>query len=444
MLQTESQNKRAASAYFLSLSLENVRCFKEKQRLDLSNGQGEPAQWTVIMGDNGTGKTTLLQCLARCEPKIRSVGSDWRGDSGLEADFYVPREAQASGQGSGMCFSTDLAVGTTFTNPRATEWVKDFGYRDYPLVREPTQERGLGGLICFAYGASRRQRPAGLADSRNGQDRQQSLFEPDHALSNAEEWILQLNYLARGDSEKAPLFARQRDRVREILIKVLPDVEDLDFAEDTVVLRFHTPYGVVRLTDMSLGYQTMTAWIVDLCRRLFERYPESSDPIAEPAVVLIDEMDLHLHPLWQRQLMRFLSNRFKNTQFIVTAHSPLVAQATSDLNLAGKHTNLVVLSKQNDHVVINNDPTSVHGWRVDQVLASDLFGVSTYPEEYDALKRQRREILAQSRLSTDDEQRLARIEDQLGSMPQAESPSDIRTMELIREAARELGIKGQT
>lgn len=51
-------------AYFLSLSVENVRCFREKQTLDLSNGTGRPAQWTLILGENGIGKTTLLQLLA--------------------------------------------------------------------------------------------------------------------------------------------------------------------------------------------------------------------------------------------------------------------------------------------------------------------------------------------------------------------------------------------
>ena len=49
--------------YFLDLTVENVRCFGERQTLDLSDGQGKPARWTIMLGDNGTGKTTLLQCL---------------------------------------------------------------------------------------------------------------------------------------------------------------------------------------------------------------------------------------------------------------------------------------------------------------------------------------------------------------------------------------------
>lgn len=51
--------------YFLSLTLENVRCFGPEQTLDLTDDDGTPAQWTVLLGDNGTGKTTLLQAGGR-------------------------------------------------------------------------------------------------------------------------------------------------------------------------------------------------------------------------------------------------------------------------------------------------------------------------------------------------------------------------------------------
>jgi ABC-type molybdenum transport system ATPase subunit/photorepair protein PhrA len=60
-------------AYFLSLTLENVRCFGPKQTLDLSDGKGKPAPWTIILGLNGTGKTTLLQSLVGFEV-IRYTG----------------------------------------------------------------------------------------------------------------------------------------------------------------------------------------------------------------------------------------------------------------------------------------------------------------------------------------------------------------------------------
>src|SRR3954452_3404015 len=70
---TKGGGRRSASqpvsgSYFLSLEVENVRCFSQRQALDLSDGQGRPAGWTILLGENGTGKTTILQLLASVEP----------------------------------------------------------------------------------------------------------------------------------------------------------------------------------------------------------------------------------------------------------------------------------------------------------------------------------------------------------------------------------------
>src|ERR1044072_595303 len=62
------RSKRHTAIYFTALQLESVRCFGQTQTLDLSDGFGNPAQWTLLLGDNGVGKTTLLQCLAWMRP----------------------------------------------------------------------------------------------------------------------------------------------------------------------------------------------------------------------------------------------------------------------------------------------------------------------------------------------------------------------------------------
>jgi hypothetical protein len=97
----------------------------------------------------------------------------------------------------------------------------------------------------MAYGASRLQRSTGLAaaDEKRENDRVRSLFQPDFELSNPEEWLLHLDYLATRNSERASDRAEERDRVRDILIEILPDVDDIQFAEDEVGLRFRRPYG---------------------------------------------------------------------------------------------------------------------------------------------------------------------------------------------------------
>ena len=58
------EHQTEVPCYFVGLTIENVRSFGSPQNLDLSDGQGRPAQWVILLGDNGSGKTTLLQSLA--------------------------------------------------------------------------------------------------------------------------------------------------------------------------------------------------------------------------------------------------------------------------------------------------------------------------------------------------------------------------------------------
>jgi predicted ATP-binding protein involved in virulence len=79
------------------------------------------------------------------------------------------------------------------------------------------------------------------------------------------------------------------------------------------------------VSQLSDGERGILAIIFDLTRRLTLANPDLADPIANgEAIVLIDELELHLHPSWQRQALRRLKNTFKNCQFIVTTHSPQV------------------------------------------------------------------------------------------------------------------------
>jgi predicted ATP-binding protein involved in virulence len=202
-------------------------------------------------------------------------------------------------------------------------------------------------------------------------------------------------------------------------------------------VEFHTPYGWVTIDQLSLGYRTMIAWVVDLARRLFKRYSESDNPLAEPAVCLVDEIDLHLHPKWQRKIIDFLSERFPNTQFIVTAHSPLVVQAAQDANVA--LLKRVEVEDGDDYVEIHNDMEPVGNLRVDQILTSDLYGLeSARPPQLDDLLEERRKILEQSELSDDDEERLDEIEKKVGDLPSGETKEQRDAMEFIERVADQL------
>jgi predicted ATP-binding protein involved in virulence len=176
----------------------------------------------------------------------------------------------------------------------------------------------------------------------------------------------------------------------------------------------------------------MISWMVDFASRLVEKHPNSSDPLSEPAVLLLDEIDLHLHPKWQRDIMGFLSKNFPGTQFIVTAHSPLIAQSAVDANIA-------VLRSEGDHVVIDNAPDVVRNWRIDQVLTSDLFGVKTArPPQLDALLQKRQEIMTKGTLSATDKVELRRVDDEIGELPVGDTVDDARKISRLLGESRGL------
>jgi predicted ATP-binding protein involved in virulence len=406
--------------YFLSLELENVRCFGKKQKLDLSDGKGNPARWTVILGNNGSGKTTLLELLE----KYNLLHYDSEASSFPRNDSNKPELE--------YCFAFGNILKTIESStPIKRTIVLDYSGNYLPISAESFfRDRKF---IIYTYGATRKLNENKTMTHTGKLLYEQGVRENYDELINAEEWLREVDYIASKSSEIQNDYKKRFEIIKDVLINLLPDVKDIRISipnENSPLpkVEFKTLDGWLFLYQLSLGYQTMIAWMVDLAAHLFNRYPESPNPIKEPAVVLIDEIDLHLHPRWQREIMRYLSERFTNTQFIVTAHSPLIVQAAEDEN-----ANIVVLRREGDEVIIDQQPKAIHGWRVDQLLASDLFGLegSRSPKSEERLK-ERDEILSKPYLSEADKNRL----EELKYIPMAESPEDIEAMSIIREAAQ--------
>ena len=163
--------------------------------------------------------------------------------------------------------------------------------------------------------------------------------------------------------------------------------------------------------------------------RLFERYSEFDNPLDQPAIVLVDEIDLHLHPKWQRKIFDYVSAKFPKTQFVVTAHSPLIVQS------APKDANIVLLKKEGDHVVIDNDIKSVRNWRLDQILSSDLFEDSARNPDIEKWLTERKLLLQKNELSLEETERLKELNEKANRLPTADNQEDIEAMDIIRRAA---------
>jgi energy-coupling factor transporter ATP-binding protein EcfA2 len=432
------EHRRYGAVYFAGLSVASIRCFGPEQRLSLADGD-RAAKWTVILGENGVGKTTLLQCLWAMAPWVDEPRA------GALAGPY-PRGALSKRFDA-------LRRDTTFTASVRADVLLDeallsekVGRPRSGLIQTTSPAgshfQGYAGspsALCCGYGALRRSAEAAV-EAGSSSDSATSLFSDDAALISGSEWLLRADYAATTTADDRA--AARRDQIRSALIDLLPDVTDIRVAgldEKTPRPRIdvRTHYGWVSMHTLGLGYRSMIAWIVDFASRMFEAYPDSADPLAEPAIALVDEIDLHLHPRWQREITAHLDRLFPNVQFIVTAHSPLVVQA------AGV-TNVAVLRRVDDHVEILNDPEEVRGWRVDQILTSDLFGLrSARPIEVERLLERQQELVLLDSPTDSQRSELAAIDTKLSELAPGETARERETWAIVRRLADRMAGHGQ-
>ena len=406
--------------WFKSISLENVRSFGTKQTIyftDDGTDNGEATQWNIILGDNGTGKTTVLKGLVYCF-----------GSTDLEKKYLVQFSRNDEIR-SEFKYSTEIKHDGTLRNYISTAFIaakNEFENANSELkIWAVTSAYDKNGVI-FAYGASRRMGDTAIARETNGYVL--NLFNENGSLVNAEEWLIQADYLRLKDEVYRKTFNAVYQIIEKLFRDEAPGGIKIDTSTGIPHVKLCTHYGPVRLHELSLGYKTLIAWMVDFAKGLLDRYPDSPDPLAEPAVCLVDEIDLHLHPKFQRTIIKFLTETFPNTQFIVTAHSPLIVQSAEDANI-------IVLKREGDETVVEADRINVHDWRIDQILSSDLFGgIGGRAPGVDEKMKRRRVLLRKDKLTDGEQAELAMLEKELGNLPVSESREALKALDIIGQA----------
>ena len=463
----------SSAVYFSSIEIENVRCFGQRQVLDLTGDDGAPIQWSLLIGENGTGKTTLLESLAwMCPvPDEEDPSAGRTAASGIQALTEGPlnpalpragdelletlhREAQAEARISarltfgkvGFRPGTEPGDGNVSSSLINLETNLSFGevgeLQDLKSASSPSIEdlpQAFIDPLIVAYGANRflgKQNSEDFNASDPSDHRRLSEFSE---LCDVEELLMDLDYAAYANPSGPE--SRVLASLKGAISKILPEepaVEIIIHPPDVLGtgrrsgVHANTFTGLVRMSALSLGYRSTAGWVIDFASRLFRRYSESPDPLSEPAVVLIDEIDLHLHPLWQLRIIRDLSELFPSTQFIATSHSPLIVQVANN-------SKLILLSKHEDEVRIEDRSDVPSKLRVDQILTSLLFRVpSSRSPDVQGLFDERVKLIDKVDRTEEDENRLAAIEQEIDELPVAHDPEDRAAMELIRQFAASL------
>jgi energy-coupling factor transporter ATP-binding protein EcfA2 len=445
---------KTTATYFKCLKLEHVRSFGSEQPLDLTDESGTLARWTLLLGDNGVGKTTLLQCLGWMRPgyegsqssKKIGIGPALPGEDndviegllrvGKKTDFDISAEiCQGSELGKPPRKTFSTTIKALFNGRKlktvVPSWISEASFKKrFGKFNEP---------FIIAYGANRQMGEQNLGKNEL-EDTITNRLSGVTELYDVIQILTELDYAARAKNSKGKE-QRLLNTFKYSLTKILPGDMAADairikpgkfiegeFKRSTVNVKMFS--GLVPIQALSIGYQTMLAWVLDFAWRLSHQYPDSNNPLQEPAIVLIDEIDLHLHPHWQLKVMDTLAEIFTRTQFIASAHSPLMVQSKPTANFA-------VVRQEGTEAVIENEPGTVRGWRVDQILNSDYFSIYTSRDpETQKLYERRDQLTNKPKRSLAEERQLREVEGKILALPVATNPDDIEAMELIREAAQ--------
>ena len=359
-----------------SVEIENYRAI-EKLKLSL-----DPSL-TVLHGDNGYGKTSVLSAIAVGLGAIPEILFDIS-----ELDFH--EEDQREGAGNPRI---------SLTTMDGTPWERQSG-----RVDEQRKEERMIALAHFLE--SRIMRPkvdqadipiatfystdrtiSGMSkvvgDPKVKFPRSDALKE---ALATRTDFGGLLTWFYFKEDEELRRQKEQRDFnyqlkdisvVRQAISSMLPEVFDprTELNPPRFVVSRKSEQGRIEklsLDQLSGGYRIVLALAADLARRMVIGNPHRDDPLKSEAVVLIDEVELHLHPEWQQRILGDLRRTFPNAQFIVSTHSPQVLTTVEPRRI-------VKLYWEDDRIVAGEPEGATYGAEAGDVL-SLVMGVNERPD----------------------------------------------------------------
>lgn len=329
--------------YIKEFTLKNIRGIK-----DLHVIFDDPAGWHVFIGDNGSGKTTVMRALA-----LALVGpeeglslhpnySSWINSDATEADIFTDVLLHDEDKHTGRARRKSTPVHSKITIKEGTDSI---GNRSRLSVSDTDDAKrhqwsdasgyfsaGFGPFRRFTGGEKDREK---IFYSNPKAAAHLTIFGEQVALTESVAWLQKLKYKDyEGDAEAKYLIVNFKRFINES--GLLPHETKIDEIKSSGVFLRDGADNTVELTDMSDGFRSILSMTFELIRQLVLLY--GAEPVLAPiaggdirilqhGIVLIDEVDVHLHPTWQAEIGQWFLEKFPNIQFIVTTHSPIICRA---------------------------------------------------------------------------------------------------------------------
>lgn len=327
--------------------------------LDIANFKGFAQRefsfaphFNLIIGNNGTGKTSVLDALAV------AVGSWLLGFRDFSARHILPDEVRLAARtydgeirfeeqypvtvsATGEIFDETLTWSRSLNSAKGRTTYGDAAHIKFlatgadSLIRQGNAELGLPLLSYYGTGrlwleprAESQVKGAEKLASQKSLSRldgYQHSIDPRLSVRDLVRWIARQSWISYQQGKESAVFRA----VKQAILGCMEDAENLYFdpkwGEVVVVTKEHSAQPFANLSD---GQRSMLAMVGDMAQKAAKLNPQFGDKVLEetPGVVLIDELDLHLHPRWQRRIIEDLRRTFPKIQFIATTHSPFLIQ----------------------------------------------------------------------------------------------------------------------